>query len=301
LLVWFSQSGQTRDVVSAFADGLADVGWEVDRHELVPAHPYPFPWKVTPMFGVITDVVKDEGVPIEQLDINGPYDLVLVGTQVWYLQPTPPVQAFLAEYGHLVEGTDVISVISCRNMWFHAARRLRLWSKANGARHLGEVVAIDQGQRWLTFFTTPRWLLTGRTDPVLFFPPFGVSPDRLVELREVGRTVAKRWADLSSEERTSILSGIGASDFSSPVAAADTVGGMVFRKVGQGLSKLGDGPVSRTLAAGAFAGVFTSSVLLGIPSVILLRNIFPKPVDRWVAERLGFSDPDSAPVVKAKS
>ena len=91
LVIYYSQSGQLGDIINSLTKPIAAAGHSIETVRVLPAKPYPFPWKGKSFFAVMPDSVT--GIPTElqtfQLKENA-YDLVIVGYQAWFLSPSIP-------------------------------------------------------------------------------------------------------------------------------------------------------------------------------------------------------------------
>jgi hypothetical protein len=91
-------------------------------------------------------------------------------------------------------------------MWQRAWVELRRLVEARGGRVIDHLVLVDQGPDWTTFYTTPRWLLTGKRQGGPF-PPAGVSEKDIAALSGPGLRI--RDALLADRLGSSILAGSG--------------------------------------------------------------------------------------------
>jgi hypothetical protein len=206
---------------------LEHAGCSVTRAELRPARQYPFPWSPLEFFGAFADTVAGPPPTLEPCDVSleENYDLVVLAYQVWFLAPSPPARAiFSSPIAELLRDTPVITLVACRNMWYSAAVQMRALADRAGARSAGSVVAVDSSPPWATFVMTPRWLMTGRTDPMLGMPSPGIGAEGMAAIANAGRELAKR---LSAGAPAMMLQASTAVD--PPLAAADRLAAVAFR------------------------------------------------------------------------
>ena len=120
-------------------------------------------------------------------DDTNDYDLVIITYQVWFLSPSLPTTAFLkSEYAkNKLKNKPVITLIGCRNMWVMAQEKIKKLLKDIDAKLIDNIVLIDQGNSFATFITTPRWMLTGKTNSLFgIFPKAGISKE---DIKNVSR------------------------------------------------------------------------------------------------------------------
>ncbi|AFU00087.1 hypothetical protein AW168_31390 [Nocardia brasiliensis] len=201
--MWFSQTGQLGTVLDTLVQPLAQSGWRVERHEIVPRAPFPFPWSLrqfVSVFPAAADPTADIEVQQIELPPCRPGDLLIIGAQVWFLAPSLPVRAMISRLRPQLRGRDVLVVFACRNMWYAAALDLYHRITDAGGRHLGTVAATDTHAPEQTMVTTLRWLITGRSEAFGRFPPAGVGPDEYARLERLGRVLAEQLAAAASDE-----------------------------------------------------------------------------------------------------
>lgn len=194
LIVQYSQSGQLGRVLDSLIAPLEhDPSIELTREYVEPVQPYPFPWPFFRFLDAFPESVYLDPPPLKpfRFDPGVRYDLVILGYQVWYLSPSLPITGFLksAEGRQVLEGTPVITVTACRNMWLKAQEKVKALLQAAGAKHLDHAALVDQGSAFATFFTTPRWVWTGRRDAFWGFPPAGVAEKDIRAASRFGRAI----------------------------------------------------------------------------------------------------------------
>ena len=175
LLIYYSQTGQTKAAMSPFIAALQG------KHHIdicsIGAGQFSFPWKFGAFFRVFPDCIHQQATAFtSEIIQEEKYDLIILGWPVWFLSPALPITSFLlSEAGRIVKDTPVFGIATSRNMWFSASLTLKKLIAARGGRLIGGLSLCDEGPSWATFVTTPRWLLTGRRDRFLFFPKAGIS------------------------------------------------------------------------------------------------------------------------------
>lgn len=195
LVLHFSQSGQLLAGAEALAEPLREAGHEVHLAPIVPARAYPFPWTVTAFFGMFPEVFLGETEPVQQVEIpEGPWDLVVVASTIWFLSPSQPWWSFLhtEQAAELFRGQRVLTLIGCRNMWIRGWRKLVGRLEQLGATVVDRVVFTHSGSVFASYFSTLAWMLTGKRDAMKALPKAQVDEATLLRVKEIGRALAGR-------------------------------------------------------------------------------------------------------------
>lgn len=217
LLLYYSFSSQTNNVVQALIGGLEECGIEVARERLIPQDPIRFP--IGSVFGTLVMMVKTFlriRVPIEPISEQcfEKYDLIILAGPTWSYNPSGPVLALLDRDGdRLFAGQKVLPLISCRGYW-----RMHAWGLKRLLRKCGGVIAN------LIVFSHPNkepWRTLG-----VFLKLAGRTPERTTwmahQYRKYGHTreqldEAKRFGRIIGQEMTG-LGNLEYIDFSTPLA-----------------------------------------------------------------------------------
>ena len=204
LILYYSHTGQTERVLRVIADALRAAPHEVDMRRLNPVKDFRFPWSPLALVGLMVRTyagaklsVELEALPPEVL--AGPYDLVIIGHQPWFLTPSVPVNAFLdGPASALLRDHKVVSVITTRKQWKRSYRVFEQKVRARGAEVVDSFVIDDPAPQPMNMVTTVFYLLTGRTlgrGPLKkIFPPVGISEDGLRQARQFGERLSVRLA-----------------------------------------------------------------------------------------------------------
>lgn len=284
LVLYYSQTGQlTRAVQSMLSPmaGRADV--QIVWQNLEPVEPFPFPWGFLRFFDTFPECVHLDPVPIRPVSFTpeSRFDLVILAYQVWFLSPSLPITAFLkSPAATVLRDTPVITFIACRNMWLSAQEKVKDMLKNLGARHIDNVVLVDQGPPWATFITTPRWVLTGKKDRFLgVFPPPGVSEADILGAARFGRALAASLPLLQSTSGP-LLAGLGAVKVMPGYVTGEKIAHRSFRLWGGLLRALGKpGSLPRRVVLIVYIGFLVVMILTVMPVSIVLRALL-RPVLR---------------------
>jgi hypothetical protein len=126
LIIFFSYSSQTNNLIQALARGLEKCSIEVVRERLVPLQQLRFP--IGTIKGTLRLMVQTffrKRLPIEPVSGScfAPYDLVILAGPTWSYNPSGPVLSLFDRDGkRLFAGRLVLPLISCRGYW-----RLHWW------------------------------------------------------------------------------------------------------------------------------------------------------------------------------
>jgi hypothetical protein len=191
LVVCYTQTGQLRRCADALVEPLRSAGAEVDFISPKPQTAYPFPWSFAAFVDVFPECVQGTAPEMDLESMKAPhdkYDLVVLAYQVWYLAPALPVVGWLESgAADVLKDTPVVALCACRNMWQRAFIALKTLVAAKGGRIIDHVVREDSGPAWATFWTTPRWMLTGdKIGATKLLPVAGIADKDIASLAQPG-------------------------------------------------------------------------------------------------------------------
>jgi hypothetical protein len=208
LAIYYTQSGQMRDIMDAFTAPLTAAGAVVEKAQVKLVADYSFPWTGKRFFSVMPDCVLDVPAQLEPITLSETaYDLVILGYQPWFLSPSIPSNSILnhPEIKAILKDTPVITISEARNMWLNAYVRIRQKLKDAGATLVGNVALVDKHPNPVSFITIFYWMLTGKKERYLnVFPKPGVSDEDISNTRIFGDIVAEHltngeWDGLQEE------------------------------------------------------------------------------------------------------
>ncbi|MCC8460169.1 stilbene biosynthesis aromatase StlC [Photorhabdus aegyptia] len=215
LVVSYSQSGQLIEVVKSLISPLQESD-EIYIREVVlkPIPEFAFPWKFSKFVDVFPETVQLHPPELAPLNLEDeePFDLVILGYQVWYLSPAPPITAFLKskEGKRVLNGRPVVTVIACRNMWLIAQETVKRLLHESGAYLRDNVVFVDKANFFATVFTTPIWLMTGKRQPFPSLPRAGVSEEDVKDATRFGNALLAALKTDKEKVDAPMLKGMGA-------------------------------------------------------------------------------------------
>ena len=212
LVVHYSQTGQLARALDAVLAPLRAAGHTLIEVMLEPVEPFPFPWPFLQFLDAFPESVMLQPRPIKPLPDWGeePFDLVILGYQVWYLSPSQPMTAFLQspQAARWLRGVPVMTLVACRNMWLMAQEQMKRLLAGHGARLVGNVVKIDACSSAASFVTTPAWMLTGQRQFFRTLPAAGIADADLADAARFGART--REGLLSGAVDETLLRGMGA-------------------------------------------------------------------------------------------
>ncbi|MGH8461351.1 MAG: dialkylresorcinol condensing enzyme [Stenotrophobium sp.] len=280
LVVYFSQTGQLRRVAESVCAPLAlDSDVQLDWCALEPQQPYPFPWPIFKFFDQFPEAVHLVPPALKPLNLEAGarYDFVILAYTVWYLSPAPPVTAFLksAQGRSLLKDTPVITIIACRNMWLMAQEKTRQLLADAGARLSDNIVLTDKGSALATFITTPRWMLTGRTDPLWgLFPRAGITDADIHAASRFGRAIGAALSEARLDGRRPVLAGLQAATADDRLIASERIGTRSFQIWGKLVRLCGpQGASQRKLVLAVYVVFLIAMIVTVVPVTMLLRAL----------------------------
>ncbi len=291
-MLYYSQSGQLRDVIDSITTPLQDSGAiECDCRAIKPVHPYPYPWPFYRFFDAFPEAVNLDGCDVESIELAKEYDLIILGYTSWFLSPSIPVTGFLksAQARALFKGKPVVTVIACRDMWLIAQEKMKGMLKDLGACLLDNVVLTDQGESIYTFVTTPRWLLTGKKEAFWGFPQAGIASEEIAAASRFGERLVLALGDDRERGYTPLLSKLNAVNVNGKLIASERIAHRSFLIWSRLIKRAGaPGSRGRNLVITVYVVFLLSMIITVVPLNILLRKcLYPfrkDAIDKAVAD-----------------
>jgi len=244
LVVSYSQTGQLTNLTDSVLFPLYEKkDIEVVIKSIRPKKAYPFPWDFMTFMDHFPESIYLDPPEIEEIeDDENDYDLVILPYQVWFLSPSLPITAFLkSEYAKKkLKDKPIITLIGCRNMWVMAQEKMKILLKELDAKLIDNIVLIDQGSSFSTFFTTTRWMMTGKKDRWLgIFPYAGISEKDIKNASRFGWAI-KEALELDKEKNDSPLcSGLKAVNVDEKLIKSEQIATKSFSIWGKLIRKVG--------------------------------------------------------------
>jgi hypothetical protein len=208
LAIYYSQSGQLKDISDNFCAPLMEAGHDVDKVQIRLQNDFAFPWTTKHFFSVMPDCVLGNPAQLKPLAFkHEQYDLIILGYQPWFLSPSIPFNSLMHDdaFSKILSNTPVITITGVRNMWVNAFEKIKLMLKNANAKHVGTVALMDKHLNLVSIFTIFHWMLTGKKDRYLGFFPFpGVAEEDIRNTKNYGTLVLpflekNEWSGLQNE------------------------------------------------------------------------------------------------------
>lgn len=277
LVLYYSQSGQLKSVVDEIVVPLTRCeNVQCDYRNIEPQTPYPYPWPFYAFFNVFPEAVYLDGCPVEQLEVEGEYDLIILGYTSWFLSPSIPVTGFLQsdQAKNLFKGKPVVTVIACRDMWLIAQEKMKSLLTDLGAHLIDNVVLTDQGKSLYTFVTTPRWMLTGKKDAFWFFPRAGVHQKEIAATSRFGERLCNALQHDEERGNLPLLRNMGAVNVNGKLIATEHIAHRSFLIWSKLIKKAGpQGSRGRNIVITIYAFFLLTLILTVVPLNMLIRKL----------------------------
>jgi len=301
LVVHYSQSGQLSAVLHSITAPLErDPDIEVVYENLKPVQDFPFPWSFFRFLDAFPESVYLDPPEMQPLSVDpsSRFDLIILGYTVWYLSPSQPITGFLkSDAGRrLLKGTPVVTVTACRNMWLKAQEKVKAMLADVGALHIDHAALIDQGPAAATFFSTPRWLLTGRKDAFWGFPPAGIAESEIAGASRFGRAIAAALRNGDVLAQAPLLRGLEAVKVDDRLIASEHIAHRSFLIWGKLLRKVGKPGAPQRLPVLLLYVTFliTMIAVVVLPSMVVRVLLRPLSKKRTGAQKAAYELPSGS-------
>jgi hypothetical protein len=193
LVIYYSQSGQLKDITDNLTAPLIEAGNTVEKVRVEVVNNYPFPWTGKAFFAVMPDCVHEVPADLKQFHLNeARYDLIIFGYQAWFLSPSIPSNSILNHPAMIsvLKDTPVVTITGARNMWIMAMERVKAILRNRGAKLVGNISLVDKHHNLISFITIFYWMFKGKKGRWLnIFPTPGVSDMDIAGTSTFGSTI----------------------------------------------------------------------------------------------------------------
>ncbi len=297
LVIYFSQSGQLSDILKNIVTSFEGGQVRVTYQQVQPVVPYTFPWKPQNFYDAFPETFHQ--VPISFIG-PGPevceknFDLVILGYQVWFLTPSPPINAFLKSEAAktLLKDTPVVTVLACRNMWVMAQEKMKRLLLAVDAKLVGHIALVDRHINHISVITIAHWMFTGRKDRLWgIFPKPGVSAKDIEGAKKFGVPIKEALQKQSFDGLQPKLVQLGAVRVNPFLVMTDKRGNLLFSKwANQIVKKSAAGPKARARWVQFFKYYLLFAIWVIAPIVFIVFLITYLPTYRKTQrEKIYFS------------
>jgi hypothetical protein len=216
LILYYSFSSQTKNLVQSMSDGMAEYQISVVRERIDPVTRQHFP------IGTVPKTVKKmivtffrQRLPIQPLPQHcfEPYDLIILAGPTWSYNPSGPVLSLMDRDGErLFAQKKVIPLISCRGFW-----RLHWWGiksllkKAGAVVPNGIIFTHTSKEPWRTIGVFLK--LAGEVPERMswmreHYPKYGHTRQQLTEARKFGERIARAVSQGEELEQLEFRTGL---------------------------------------------------------------------------------------------
>jgi hypothetical protein len=277
LAIYYSQSGQLKDIIDCFCAPLIDAGISVEKVDVKMQNDYPFPWTTKSFFSVMPDCVL--GVPAELAPFmlkESSYDLIILGYQAWFLSPSIPFNSLIHHptVRQVLKSTPVITITGARNMWVNAFEKVKKMVKETEAKLVGNIVLVDKHLNLVSIFTIFHWMLSGKKDRYLhLFPKPGVSDADIANTKIFGTIVLpylqkNKWDGLQAD-----LISKKAVDIKYHLMFIESKAGIMFKLWANFIAK----KKKKTVWLALFRYYLFIALFIAAPIVFVIDRLFFKP------------------------
>jgi len=245
LVVYYTQSGQLLDILKNITSTIEGENVNVTYHRILLENPFPFPWVGDEFYDAFPETflqIPRKIKPLEDEILNKKYDLVLLGYQVWFLTPSPPINAFLKseDAKKLLKDTPVVTIIGCRNMWIQAQEKVKVLLAKTEAELVGHIALVDKHINHISVLTIEYWMTTGKKDRMWgIFPKPGVSDEEIKAASRFGAPIRESTLLNNFENLQEKLLELNAVKINPFLVLTDARGNVLFSKWANFLIKKG--------------------------------------------------------------
>lgn len=242
LIIYYSQTGQLKRILASIFSKLDRENVEIEYCAIQPKEPFAFPWSSDDFFNAFPETVTANPTPIEAVQVNGNYDLIVLGWQPWYLSPSQPIAAFLqsADAKNILSNQNVLLISGIRNMWIMAFQDLKNYLFEFNVKIVGNIVIEDLNSNLKSVRTVTKWQLTGDKGPYEKLPEAGVSKEEIKRAERFGPTIKKALMNNSYNSLQDKLVEQGAVKENLPIMLVEKNGKKIFKIWSNFILKKGD-------------------------------------------------------------
>ena len=296
LVIYYTQTGQIESILkSMFKETENEINIDYIRIQADPE--YPYPWPSDQFFDVFPESKNKISCKLKPFKIENPdkYDLIVIGLQVWYLEPSVPIASFLkSDYAKVLENKPVITVYGIRNMWINAHQEMKRLIKNAKGKLAGNIVFADRHNNLVSVVTIVRWLFKGKKEASKFLPVAGVSENEIKNASKFGIEIQKSLQNNNLLKLQSQLEKLEAIKVEYHIMKTEFAGSRIFGIWSSIILKRTFGNLKkrkRFLSFFKYYLYFVIFVISPISSVIfrLIRLIFPKKTQNQIIKHISIN------------
>ncbi len=290
LVLRFSQSGQLNELTDSFLKPLRDdPGISLHVETIEPVRPFPFPWGFFTFLDAFPESYHLKAPALKPLSLTGDedFDLIVLPYQVWYLAPSQPITAFLKHPvgKKLLAGKPVVTMVACRNMWMGAYDKLKGLLADAGARLIDNVVYVDPGPTLATFFTTPKWVLSGSRKGFLGMPDAGLNKEQIQGASRFGKALVDSLHADREKSTQPLLAGLGAATANPRLYFSEKAASRSFHVWGKLLMAAGQpGAPQRVPLLAIYVTFLIVMIITVVPTSLVIQTILRPFLGGWLSK-----------------
>ena len=288
LVIYYSQTGQLRDILEKITSTIEGKEVKVTYLEIAPEQKFPFPWKQEEFYGAFPETFLQiptplKPIPQEILKTHHPvgnkkYDLIILGYTVWFLTPSIPINSFLLspEARGVLENTPVITVSASRNMWIMAQEKVKKLLVGNHANLVGNIALVDKNVNHISVITIAHWLMGGKKTRLFgIFPKPGISDKNIAQAARFGPPIREALLKNDFRKLQDTLLQKGSVKVNPSLIATDIRGNMVFGKWASHLIKKNGDKRRKWTVYFKYYLLFAIWLIAPIVFIVFLVTYFP--------------------------
>lgn len=211
LALYYSLTGQTELVMKTATQALEAQGHRVELVRLEPEAEWQLPWQKHLFFEHLMKMLllrRQVIRPNRRLRLARPrYDLVLLGFQPWFLQPSIPVNSFLEDGdAEVLRNSPVALLLTARDRYIESLGMARHKVERHGGRVVDTLVVLQQGSEPSNIATTVYRLLENREPPrghpIDLLTPFGIGSSVLPAVSAYAQSLGSRLQEQRLEPQS---------------------------------------------------------------------------------------------------
>ncbi|MFC0345657.1 hypothetical protein [Epilithonimonas hispanica] len=235
LVIYYSQTGQLKDIVKNIAQPFEDKKdeYSVTYYNIQLKQDFPFPWSSDVFFNTFPESylqIPSEILPPPADVLNQKFDLILFGYQVWYLTPSIPIISFLKSgYAeNILKDTPIVTISGTRNMWMLSQEKLKVYLRDLKAQLVGNIALVDRHDNYTSVLTILRWLTTGQKEKSGILPAAGISDEEITGSTKYGKIIEWHFRENNFKDLQPDLVKNGAVEIRPFLVRVEKVGNKIF-------------------------------------------------------------------------
>lgn len=279
LAIYYSQSGQLKQIMSNFIQEIQHA--EIDFIQYKPVNDFPFPWTSDVFFDTMPDSVNEIPIEIEKIKYKyDSYDFIILGYQPWYLSPSIPTMSLLKDkdFRRIATNTPVITIIGSRNMWINSQQNVKDLLDEIGCKIIANIPLIDRNQNQISAITILHWMTSGqKISKYRFLPDAGISDVDIKSSSNFGKILENHLITGSFTGLQTEFCKEGMFSLSTEIWFIERLAKRIFKIWAKIINKAGDNQKSRKLRLRIFKNYLFFALFVIAPIVILLYKILIVP------------------------